>query len=138
MPRTAVRLEISEYGTGGTSVNAVKLWMAERSNQIGANPDQFAWPSEGLPPEGGLAGIPMEGGFGEDGADVKFSKAVWASRRMRSDLFSTNPKRRKGIAVAATKSLALRGTLASGSQRKSWQERKKVRHAQMESERIST
>lgn len=61
---------------GEASVNAGKLWLAARLNQIGALSNQFAWPPEGLPPDEGLAGIPIEGGLGEEGADVKFSKAV--------------------------------------------------------------
>src|SRR5215472_6334365 len=84
----------------------------------------------------GLIGIPMEGGLG--GAESNLSRAVLASTKTRSDMFSTRPKRRKGIAVAATRSLALLGTLASGSQRKSCAERKKVRHAHRARERIST
>src|SRR5262249_25612783 len=53
-------------------------------------------------------------------------------------LFSQTPRSTKGRAVAAAQSLALRGILDSGSQRKSCVETKNVRSAQMSSARASS
>src|SRR5258707_13709315 len=52
-----------------------------------------------------------------------------ASDMVRLVLFSQIPRRRKGIAVAAASNLARRGILDSGSQRKSWADKKNVRAA---------
>jgi hypothetical protein len=57
---------------------------------------------------------------------------------VRLVLFSQIPSKRKGIAVAAAKSLALRGILDSGSQRKSCADKKKVRIAQTVSEQSAS
>src|ERR1700681_2782371 len=53
---------------------------------------------------------------------------------VRLDLFSQIPRRRNGIAVAATRSLARPGMLPPGSQRKSRADKKKVSIAQTASE----
>src|SRR5260370_36540725 len=57
-----------------------------------------------------------------------------ASDMVRLVLFSQIPRRRKGIAVAAASNLARRGILDSGSQRKSWADKKNVRAAHTASE----
>src|SRR5258708_38622777 len=107
-------------------------------NQIGVRRNYFGEESEGFSPAAGLPGELVPPVLGADIGDVSKRKADLASRMMRSDLFSTTPKSKNGIAVAATSSFARRGVLASGSQRKSWAERKKVRQAQTARERIST
>src|SRR6266581_9633322 len=95
-----------------------------------------AW-SDGFTPIAGFPGEPTAPVLGSDICEVSERNADLASRRMRSVLFSTTPKSRKGIAVAATSSFARRGVLASGSHRKSWADRKNVRQAQTARERIS-
>src|SRR5713101_1962884 len=88
-------------------------------NQIGASSDYSGALFEGLSPGLALLGVLDVEGFGAVMGEVRDSNADLASSRMRSDLFSTTPKTRNGIAVAATRSLARRGIFASGSQRKS-------------------
>src|SRR6266403_4714712 len=61
-----------------------------------------------------------------------------ASDIVRLVLFSQIPRRRKGIAVAAASNLARRGILDSGSQRKSWADKKNVRMAQRASEQSAS
>src|SRR5229473_375428 len=99
-------------------------------NQFGAYGKYFGVCSYGFSPGAGLPGELVPSVLGADIGDVSERNADLASRRMRSVLFSTTPKSRKGIAVAATSSFARRGVLASGSHRKSWAERKNVRQAQ--------
>src|SRR5438132_2158900 len=77
------------------------------------------------------------GGADFDGA-LSESIIAFACAMVRLVLFSQIPSRRNGIAVAATRSLALRGILDSGSHRKSWADMKNVRRAQQASEIIST
>src|SRR5256885_10715456 len=79
---------------------------------------------QGVGPEVALG---FEGGLSE-------SNIACACAMVRLVLYSQNPKRRKGIAVAAARSLARRGIFDSGSQRKSWAGKKKVRIAQRASE----
>src|SRR5271154_5417559 len=75
------------------------------------------------------------GGFAESGAGADFAGAfrdssmACAFEIVRLDLFSQSPKRRNGIAVAATSSLARRGILDSGSHLNSWTDKKKVSRA---------
>src|SRR5216684_7679681 len=107
-------------------------------NQIGAYRNYFGETSDCFSPGAGFPGEPAAPVLGTDAGEFVERNADLASRMMRSDLFSTIPKRRNGIAVAATSSFARRGVLASGSQRKSCAERKKVRQAQTARERIST
>src|SRR5260370_8670126 len=108
-----------------------------RRNQIGAYSRYFGSWSDGFSPVAGFPGEPTAPVLGSDIGDVSEMNADLASRRMRSVLFSTTPKSRNGIAVAATSSFARRGVLASGSQRKSGPDRKTVRQAQTARERIS-
>src|SRR5256885_5981231 len=79
---------------------------------------------QGVGPEVALG---FEGGLSE-------SNIACACAMVRLVLYSQNPKRRKGIAVAAARSLARRGIFDSGSQRRSWAGKKKVRMAQRASE----
>src|SRR6266852_1994859 len=99
-------------------------------NQIGACRNYFGARPNGVSPVAGLPGDLAPPGLGGDIGEVSEMKADLASRRMRSDRCSTTPKSRKGRAVAATRSFARRGVLASGSQRKSWADMKNVRQAQ--------
>lgn|SRR5215475_6833654 len=101
------------------------LWSSPRSLELD---DAFAEDGPGL----------ALGDEDERGVPVREMKASLASRRTRSERFSTIPRSKKGIAVAATYSFALRGILASGSHRKSCAERKKVSSAQQVREAIST
>src|SRR5256714_9192231 len=74
---------------------------------------------QGVGPEVALG---FEGGLSE-------SNIACACAMVRLVLYSQNPKRRKGIAVAAARSLARRGIFDSGSPRESWAGKKKVRMA---------
>jgi hypothetical protein len=112
-------------------------WTRRARNQIGAHRNYFGEESDVFSPVAGLREELAAPLAGADIAEVIVRNADLASRRMRSVLFSTIPKSKNGIAVAATSSFARRGVLASGSQRKSWAERKKVRQAQAARERIS-
>src|SRR5882672_5999453 len=69
---------------------------------------------------------------------LKESNMACARAMVRLVLFSQIPKRRKGIAVAMTRSLALGGILASGSQRKSCADKKNVRIAQTANEQSAS
>src|SRR6266849_739410 len=106
-------------------------------NQFGAFSNYFGAWSDGFSPVTGLPGELAPLVLGADIGEFMEINADFASRRMRSVLFSRTPKIRNGIAVAATSSFARRGVLASGSQRKSWADRKNVRNAQTARERIS-
>src|SRR3989442_8966052 len=77
------------------------------------------------------------GGADFDGA-LSESNIACACAMVRLVLFSQIPSRRNGIAVAAARSLALRGILDSGSQRKSWADKKNVRIAQTASEQSAS
>src|SRR5437660_12678442 len=70
-----------------------------------------------------------EGVSGFEGA-LNESNIACACERVRLVLFPQIPRRRKGMAVAAARSLARRGILDSGSQRKSWADKKKVSRTQ--------
>src|SRR6266849_5098481 len=108
-----------------------------RQNQIGAYGNYFGVRSDGFSPVAVLPGEPAPLVLGADIGEVSAMKADLASRRMRSDRFSTTPKSRNGIAVAATSSFARRGIRAAGCRRKRGGERKNVRRAQRGRERIS-
>ena len=137
VPLTLVRLEFAEYGTKDrASMRDVHQKRISR-NQIGAYPNYFDERSDGFSPVAGCPGELAPLVLGKDIGEVIEMNADLASRRMRSVLFSTTPKSRKGMAVAATSNFARRGVLASGSQRNSWADRKNVRPAQMARERIS-
>ena len=77
------------------------------------------------------------GGADFDGA-LSESNIACACAMVRLVLFSQIPSRRNGIAVAAARSLALRGILDSGSQRKSWADKKNVRIAQTASDQSAS
>src|SRR5882762_4581841 len=81
----------------------------------------------------GRHGVFPEEASGFAGA-LSESYIACASDMVRLVLFSQIPRRRNGIAVAAASSLARRGILDSGSQRKSWADKKKVRAAHTASE----
>src|SRR5580704_10012263 len=78
------------------------------------------------------------GGGGDFCGPFKESKADCACAGILPNLFSQRPRRRKGTAVAMTRSFAFRRTLTSGSQRKSCVDRKKVRMAQQTREPSET
>src|SRR5260370_28435672 len=106
-------------------------------NQFGAYGKYFGVCSYGFSPGAGLPGELVPSVLGADIGDVSERNADLASRRMRSVLFSTTPKSRKGMAVASTSSFPRRGILASGSHRRSWAARKNVRPAQKATKKIS-
>src|SRR5260370_29347620 len=81
----------------------------------------------------GGRGVCPEEASGFAGA-LSESYIACGSDMVRLVLFSQIPKRRKGIAVAAASNLARRGILDSGSQRKSWADKKNVRAAHTASE----
>src|SRR5712691_3106598 len=138
-------IRMVSYGTArnrriryaGASVNVRVSQERIRWNQIGAYHNYFCEGSDGFPL---MAGFPGEPATPALGADIELAErnADFASSRMRSVVFCTTPRSRNGIAVAATSSFARRGVLASGSQRKSCADRKKVRQAQTARERTST
>src|SRR2546430_10575715 len=67
----------------------------------------------------GGQGVGTEVALGFEGG-LSESNIACACAMVRLVLYSQNPKRRKGIAVAAARSLARRGSFDSGSQRKGW------------------
>src|SRR5271154_4348555 len=74
------------------------------------------------------------GGSSGPAGTLRDSAMAFAFDTVRLELFSQIPKSTNGSAVAATKSLARRGILDSGSQRNSWADKKKVRQAHKASE----